>query len=383
MPTDVSALARATAAGVVSLESRAAAVVDSRHRIVAANAAFREQLVSGGDVVGRRCHELAHERARPCNPASGDCPLARARSTGAPARVVHVHSTLHGSSLTLVRARPAGGAPDDRWYLLVHEPIREASARPAPGRLVGRSRVFRDMLEQMSRAARGRAPVLFLGPGGSGKRRAARALHAMSSRSGGPFVSLDCRDLCDPGGAGTLFGASGDSGAIGTGLVDRAERGSLYLGSVSELPPSLRRRVLRLVESGLYLPVGAGRARHADVRLLAGSALAPAELAAAARLGPELAATLATFRVEVAPLARRREDILLIAESALQELRGHEPVRSLASAFAAALGRYSFPGNVRELLDVLERAWLGSQDGPVALPNWPPRGRARARDDAR
>jgi two-component system response regulator HydG len=358
VPLDPSSLSRATASGIVALERNAAAVVDARHCIVAANDAFREALGGGGEVVGRRCHEVGHRRRHPCRAASAQCPLGLARTTGA-GRAVHIHETDRGPTPTLVQVRRAG----DSWYLLVLEPVRGVSALPDPGRLVGRSPAFMRMLLQISRAARGSAPVCFVGAAGTGKHRVARVLHTMSSRSRGPFVSVDCASLDETQGAVQLFGSGASPAA---GLVSESEGGSLYLRSVEVLPSSLQGPLVRLGENRLFLPQHAPYPRRVDVRLLAGSSTEPRELARTGRLRAELAALLEIFPIGVPALSRRRDDVPLLAQTVLRELSGERSLE-LSPACAAALRRRMYAENTRELVDVVTRAWTDSRGDPVTL----------------
>lgn len=367
MGTESARLLRATASAIVDLEARPALLVDARRRVHAANEAFRRMLGNRGDAVGLACHELNHSRRRPCHAAFTECPLARARATGAPARAVHVHVTARGPCPMLVRVRPAGGPARRGRFLLVMEPLREVGARPTPGKPVGRSPAFCRVLAAITRLAPTRTPVLLHGPAGAGKWRLARLIHAMSPRRTGPFVSLDCRGLTHREGAAELFGVRAEGSSSRVGAVTRADHGSLYLRAVEALPRSLHGPLLRLGEQGVYLPEGADRLLTADVRLLAGARDGVAGLRGAARLEPGLASLLGIFPVEVPPLSRRREDIPLLAESILQEIEGDGPARRLDAASAAALRRHEFRGNIRELAEILSRGRAASRGRVVTL----------------
>jgi len=348
---------------------------DSGYRIVAANAAYRERFAAQASVLGRTCHEVSHRSAVPCDQAGESCPLARARHTGRRERVLHLHHTPQGEAyvdielVPLARRGPAVGAAP--WFIEKMQPLPLRQAHePA---LVGRSAAFRAMLALVARVGPAEAGVVLLGETGTGKELVARAVHAASPRAARPLVVVDCASLPEALFESELFGhekgAFTGAHAARPGLVEAADGGTLFLDELGDIPLPMQVKLLRLLESGTYRRVGSAELRRCSVRVVAATHRDLAAMIAAGRFREDLFHRLATFPIQLPPLRERRDDIPLLAEALLTRL----PLRRRHTLAAAALQRLAeqpFPGNVRELRNVLERAALlsdGSEIGEAAI----------------
>ena len=341
---------------------------DRQYRILAANAAYRRQFGQGTPVLGRTCHEVSHHSPVPCDQAGEACPLARSLHSGQRERVLHLHHTPRGEDyvqIELVPLRGADGQPN--YFVEKMEPLPIAQGRPGAEGMIGRSPPFQAVLELIARVGPSQASVLLLGESGTGKELAARAVHEASARAGRPLVAVDCASLPETLFESELFGhekgAFTGAHAARAGLVEAAHGGTLFLDEVGDIPLTMQVKLLRLIESGTYRRVGQTELRRADIRLVSATHRDLRALVADGRFREDLYYRLSTFPIALPALRERAQDIPLLAQALLARVA---PGRALALAPAAMrrLAQHPFPGNVRELRNVLERAALLT-DGTV------------------
>jgi DNA-binding NtrC family response regulator len=235
----------------------------------------------------------------------------------------------------------------------------------------GSSETWTTLKKQVAQAARSRAPVLIQGETGSGKEVVARLLHDLSGRAIGPFLAINCgsmnRELLES----ELFGheKGAFTGATGTkiGLVAAAEGGTLFLDELGEMPGSMQVSLLRFLDRGEYRPVGSTRSLQADVRIVGATNQDIQELVAQGRFREDLLYRINTVTLRVPSLRERKEDIPLLAEHFLSSIRAAgSPTRSLSSEAMESLVSYHWPGNIRELRNVVERLiMMSSGKGPI------------------
>jgi DNA-binding NtrC family response regulator len=253
---------------------------------------------------------------------------------------------------------------------------REASL--AAGDLVGESPAARGLAEAIRQVGASHAGrVLILGESGTGKSLVARALHSHSARAKGPFIEVNCASLPEHLIEAELFGA--EKGAYTgadhrrVGLVTLADGGTLFLDEVGEVPLPLQAKLLHFLEDGAYRPVGSGRAIRSDARVVVAT---NRNLAADVRTGAfreDLYYRLNVVQLAVPPLRERGRDTLLLAHHFAGRFAHEErcaPVRFTPEAETALLG-YRWPGNIRELRNLLERLTIlspGKLVGPQDLP---------------
>jgi DNA-binding NtrC family response regulator len=335
---------------------------DARYRILAANAAYRAQHGRQQPVVGRTCHAVSHGIDVPCDQAGETCPMARAIASGQRERVLHLHHTPQGEAyvdITLVPLRDAAGAP--AFFIEKMEPLRVAQGAPAAAGLIGRSQAFRQMLELVARVGRSEAAVLLQGESGTGKELVARAVHEASARAARPLVVVDCASLPETLFESELFGhekgAFTGAQAARPGLVEAASGGTLFLDEVGDIPLAMQVKLLRLLESGTYRRVGSTELRRSDVRVVAATHRDLLGMVAQGQFRQDLYFRLSVFPIQLPPLRERAGDLPLLVPSLLERVAPGRRLR-LARAAMAVLQAHPFPGNVRELRNVLERAAL-------------------------
>ena len=240
-----------------------------------------------------------------------------------------------------------------------------------PAEFLGVSRAAATVREQIARAASVDAPVLVVGESGVGKELVARGIHDRSSRAAGPFVALNCAAIPDGLVESELFGHEPGAFTGGEkmrkGIFEYANGGTVFLDEVGDLSAAAQPKLLRSLESGEFLRVGAEQARHADLRVIAATNHDLHRMSVENRFRADLLYRLRVIEIRVPPLRHRREDIPLLAERfALQFSNAHhQPFRGFSAEATQALVRYQWPGNVRELRSVVQRALSFRIDGLV------------------
>jgi DNA-binding NtrC family response regulator len=224
--------------------------------------------------------------------------------------------------------------------------------------IVGQSAEIRDVLAVISRVAASDSPVLVQGESGTGKELVARSLHLQSRRAARPFVSINCGALPDSLLESELFGhkKGAFTGAIASriGLFEAANGGTLFLDEVGEMSPAMQVRLLRVLDSGELRRVGEERVFHVDVRVVAATAKDLAREAADGRFRWDLFYRVSTIVVAVPPLRRRATDVPLLIDHFLGG-RGRSQGLRFAPDAMARLMEYGWPGNIRELRNLIER----------------------------
>ncbi len=231
----------------------------------------------------------------------------------------------------------------------------------------GTSSAWQDLKAHILRAAPAQAPVLVSGETGSGKEVVARLLHTQSARATGPFLAINCgavsRDLLESELFGHEKGAFTGAAAHREGLIAAAEGGTLFLDEVGEMPGPMQVGLLRFLDRGEYRPVGSTRTRQADVRIVGATNRDLQELVLQGRFRDDLLYRINTITLRVPPLRERTEDLRALIAYILRTLRVPGASRRVVSADAlSALAAYPWPGNIRELRNVIERIVLMSSD---------------------
>ena len=228
------------------------------------------------------------------------------------------------------------------------------------------------MMELVSRVSSTDTTVLLLGETGTGKEMVARAIHEASPRAGSAFVPVDCSGLAETLVESELFGheKGAFTGALvrKTGLVEVAAGGTLFLDEVGDIPLGLQVKLLRLLETGTFRRVGGVEPQHATFRLIAATHRDLARRVQDDQFRADLYYRLAAFPIRLPPLRERREDIPALADSLLARF---PRARRLSDEVKQRLMRYDYPGNVRELRNVLERASLLADADTIELAHLP------------
>jgi transcriptional regulator with PAS, ATPase and Fis domain len=347
-------------------------VMNTDYEILAANTAYQRQFgTAGAPYVGRKCYAMSHHYDRPCDQAGEHCPMRNALATHAPDRVLHIHHTPRGPEHVDVELRPIVDARHQIVGFVERlQTVRHASAQPSSKGLVGRSPAFNRALGDLQRVAASDLPVLLLGESGTGKELFARAVHEGSARSRGPFVVVDCSGLTETLFESELFGYERGAFTGATqrkpGLVETAKGGTLFLDEIGDVPLSMQVKLLRLIESGAYRRVGGIETLQADFRLVAATHKPLREMVASKLFRDDLYYRISAFPIRLPPLRERRDDVPVLVESLLaRSTSASDKPMHASDAALAMLMAYDWPGNIRELRNVLERARLYADDGEI------------------
>lgn len=248
-------------------------------------------------------------------------------------------------------------------------------ARPRPvtppehaNRLIGEAAPMVELRAMIAKVARSQAPVYILGESGTGKELVARTIHAEGARAGGPFVPVNCgaipAELMESEFFGHRKGSFTGATSDKPGLFQAASGGTLFLDEVAELPLPMQVKLLRAIQEKAVRPVGAAAEEPVDVRILSASHKDLGELVEQGRFRHDLYYRINVIELRVPPLRERRQDLPRLAAAILERLARQQAraLPLLAPSALAALQEYDFPGNVRELENVLERA-LALADG--------------------
>src|ERR1039458_9471526 len=248
----------------------------------------------------------------------------------------------------------------------------ESVALPGQGpRLIGHSNAMASLRELAARVARSQAPVHITGESGTGKELVARMIHDSGARADGPFVAVNCGAIPSELMESELFGHKRGSftGAVADkkGLVQSAEGGTMFLDEVADLPLHMQVKLLRVIQEKTVRPIGEQREVPIDVRVLSATHKSLAELIALGRFREDLYYRINVIEIRVPALREHAGDVPELAAAMLQRLAARigVPAPQISAAARAALQLYSFPGNVRELENILERAIALSISGVI------------------
>jgi transcriptional regulator with PAS, ATPase and Fis domain len=352
-------------------------VLDTEYRILAANTAYQRQFgTAGKTTIGHKCYRISHRYDVPCDQAGEHCPMKQALESKGPDRVLHIHHTPRGPEHVDVELRPIlDGQREVVAYVERLVTVRHASAKASAEGLVGRSPAFNAALSAVQRVAPSMLPVLLLGESGTGKELFARAVHEASDRARGPFVVVDCSGLTETLFESELFGyergAFTGATARKQGLVETAEGGTLFLDEIGDVPLAMQVKLLRLIETATFRRVGGIETHRANFRLVAATHKPLESMVADGRFRQDLYYRISAFPIHLPPLRERADDIPLLVDSFLQRGGSAKHPVSVESAAMTRLQAHEWPGNIRELRNVLDRARLFADDGIVRTEHLP------------
>ena len=295
--------------------------------------------------------------------------------------------TAHGNVETAVQALKLGAfdfisKPLDLGNLrnIVENALRIEPQQNSEQKLLGNSPSIQSLRDLIERVARSQAPVHISGESGTGKELVARLIHDSGPRAGGPYVPVNCGAIPAELMESEFFGHRKGSftGAVNdkAGLLQCAADGTLFLDEIADLPLAMQVKLLRVIQEKRVRPVGASAEEDVDVRILSATHKNLGAMVASGDFREDLYYRINVIELEVPALRDRGDDVILLAEHILARLDG---AASLSEEALAALRAYSFPGNVRELENMLERAVTMSTSGIIAVADLHMR---EARDEA-
>lgn len=382
VPTKISEL-HAGADSILESISDGVFTVDAGWRITSFNRAAEAITgINRRDAIGKTCSDVF--RASMCE---ADCALRHTVKTGKAiinksAFIVDVEGLKIPISVSTAilrdgKGRITGGAETFRDLSLVEELRKELEGRFQVGDLVSRSPAMRRVFGILPQVSACDATVLILGETGTGKELLARAIHNLSPRKNKPFVAVNCAALPDTLLESELFGYL--KGAFTGATKDKpgrfaiAEGGTVFLDEIGDISPALQVRLLRILQERTYEPLGGTRVLHANVRILAAT---HRDLSAQIRAGvyrEDLYYRLNIVKLDLPPLRKRKEDVPLLVEHFVSRFnrRQGKSVTGVAPDVMALLMAHNYPGNVRELENIIERAFVLCGSGRIERKHLP------------
>jgi PAS domain S-box-containing protein len=352
-------------------------------RITSFNRAAEEITgISRGEAVGKRCSEVF--RSSMCE---AECALRRTIKTGK--AVIgksgyiidsdgkRIPISVSTAVLRDAAGRVTGGAETFRDLSEVEELRRELEGKFQVGNLTSRSPLMQRVFEVLPAIAASPSTILVIGETGTGKELVARTIHSLSPHNQGPFIAVNCGALPDTLLESELFGykAGAFTGAIKDkpGRFAMARGGALFLDEIGEVSPALQVRLLRVLQDRTYEPLGATRSESTDARIMVATNKDLAEQVRRGVFREDLYYRVNVVRIELPPLRRRKEDIPLLVEQFVARFNRLQmkSVQGIAAEALSLLMAHDWPGNIRELENVIERAFILCHKGYIGIGHLP------------
>jgi len=351
--------------------------VDASWRITFFNTAAEHLTgVPREEALGRPCREVL--RGDICD---GNCALRETLRTGKPIvgkpfELIDVRGRRYPVSISTMvfkdaEGRPLGGVESFRDLTMVAELRKQLSQTAQFEDIISRSHKMRKIFDVLTMVAETSSTVLIEGETGTGKELISRAIHSLSSRKEKAFVAVNCAALPDTLLESELFGykagAFTDAFRDKPGRIAQAEGGTLLFDEIGEISPVLQVRLLRFLQEHTYEPLGAVGSVKADVRVIAATNRDLDELVREGRFREDLYFRVDVVRIRVPPLRERMEDIPLLVEHFIERFNRiqDKKIGGVTDDALDLLMAYRYPGNVRELENVIERAFVLCRDGKI------------------
>lgn len=359
---------------LINMQDNPFVLIDANYRVVSANHAYC--LVYGtspDEIVGRLCHEISHHSPVPCHENGEVCPHQKVFSSGEPCQVLHIHYDSHNRAERVrLKGHPIRGHDGSLYLGEAILPLGSSDEMDCDElRMIGRSPAFLECADKLGRVAESEAPILLYGESGVGKELAAEFVHKQSNRSARPYVAVNCAAIAESVFESEFFGheRGAFTGCVGRkqGLFELAHGGTLFLDEVGEIPLSMQPKLLRMLETGEFRRVGGTETLKADVRIISATNRNLLERVDQGLFREDLYYRIAGIDVTLPSLRERRQDIPALADALLARIssgRGKRSPRLGADAVARLMG-YDYPGNVRELRNVLQKAAALTANGII------------------
>jgi PAS domain S-box-containing protein len=365
--------------------------VDRDFRITSFNnAAERITGVSAERAIGKRCSEVFH-----ANICESGCAIGRTFETGRevidqPASILNQRGRSIPISISSAVLRSEDGSlmgavETFRDLSTIEQLRRELQSGYRFEDIIGKSEAFQKIFAILPDVAGSESTVLIEGPSGSGKELLARAIHNMSPRRKQPYVVVNCGTLPPALVESELFGykrgAFTDAKQDKLGRIARAEGGTVFFDEIGDLAPEIQIKLLRLLQEREYEPLGGVGMLRANVRVVAATNQKLLDLVTSGRFRDDLYFRLAVVRLTIPPLVERREDIPFLVEHFIHRFNAKQgkQIQGVTPAVMEILMRYDFPGNARELENIIEYCFVLSRNGLIDVAHMPEDIAARAR----
>lgn len=335
-----------------------AILVTEDYKILASNKQY-EAKFGGIDYTSQpTCFSVSHGYSAPCDQAGEDCPLRKARKSGQKEKVLHIHQTSKGREHVNVEMIPIFDQNSRLSYFIeLLTPVPLTNGSNSDKKIVGNSPKFKRLLSKVNRVAKTDVEVLLLGESGTGKELISSLIHLSSPRSKNPFVTLECSGLSETLIESELFGhKKGSFTGANTdkkGIVEYANEGTLFLDEIGDVSLATQVKLLRLIESKTFRRVGESEVRTTNFRLICATHRNLKEMVEIGTFRLDLYHRINVFPIYVPSLAERLEDLPQLAKQ-LIKVAGYN--HDITPNAIDLLCQQVFPGNIRELKNIITRA---------------------------
>lgn len=358
--------------------------VDQNWNITSFNrAAEKITGISRKEAIGRQCCDVF--RSSMCETG---CALEKTTKTGKPiigrsgyiidARGNRIPISVSTAVLRNSQGKIIGGAETFRDLSEVEGLRKELEGRFSVGDLVSRSPLMERIFEVMPAVAQSPSTVLILGETGTGKEFVAKTIHSLSPWSKGPFVAVNCGALPDTLLESELFGykAGAFTGAVKDkpGRFAMAGKGTIFLDEIGEVSQAMQVRLLRVLQEKVYEPLGSTSSESLKARIITATNKELEEIVRQGTFRKDLYYRINVVRLELPPLRKRKEDIPLLAESFIRRFNRlqNRDITGIDTQALSLLMAHDWPGNIRELENVIERAFIMCRSGKIGMEHLPP-----------
>lgn len=344
--------------------------------------------ISRKQAIGQKCFDVFH-----ANICQGSCAMEKTLRTGKP--IIDLKITILNSQGRVIPVSVStavlknkngtviGGVETFRDLSTIEEMRKEIAKQYSFQDIVSKHHEIQNIFNILPDIAKSNSTVLIEGPSGSGKELFARAIHNQSNRARGPYVVVNCGALPDTLLESELFGyvkgAFTDAKQDKPGRFARAEGGTLFLDEIADLPLSLQVKLLRVLQNGEYEPLGATKSIKANVRIIAATNQNLTQLLSEGKFREDLYYRLNIIKITLPPLARRREDIPLLVNHFIQKFNAKmgKEIAAVTPEVMEFFMSYDFPGNIRELENIIEHAFVLCHGSTIAMHHLPQELKAR------
>jgi len=338
--------------------------------------------ISRKQAIGQKCFDVFH-----ANICQGSCAMEKTMKTGK--TIIDLRINILNSEGKIVpvsvstavlkdeKGKIIGGVETFRDVSAIEEMRREIAKQYSFQDIVSKNHEIQKIFNILPDIAKSGSTVLIQGPSGSGKELFARAIHNQSNRSRGPYVVVNCGALPDTLLESELFGyvkgAFTDAKQDKPGRFARAEGGTLFLDEIGDLPLSLQVKLLRVLQNGEYEPLGATKPVKAKVRIIAATNQNLTQLLSQGKFREDLYYRLNVIKITLPSLEKRREDIPLLVDHFVHKfnVKMERKITGVSPEVMELFMHYDFPGNIRELENIIEHAFVLCRNSVITIEHLP------------
>jgi len=363
-----------TIQAIIEAIEKPAIYITTDYSIEAVNQAYRDTYTTEVLLGKSKCYEVSHNSTKPCDQQGEACPLSSCKKTGKNSSALHIHHTELGDVYCNILMKPVKNNDGITiGFLELLEKVDFASSVSSDRKLIGKSEPFQELLKMITRSAKSHISILLQGETGTGKELVALSIHQASNRANKPFIEVECTGLNESLFESELFGhekgAFTGASASKKGLVCMANGGTLFLDEIGDIPLNLQVKLLRLLETGHYRRVGSVEKQKANFRLVCASHKNLEQMVEEGTFREDLYYRIAAFPISLPTLRERQSDISLLAEHLL--LKSEFSSKKFTPEALRTLTGYHYPGNVRELKNIVQRSALLSDDELINIEHLP------------